>query len=44
MTVIDWSSANGKMVIIEGNTEDGLDYSMEVHLKQPDQEEEADEK
>ena len=44
MTVIDWSGTNGKMVIIEGETTDGLDYSMEVHLKRPDREEEADEK
>ena len=44
MTVIDWSGTRGKMVFVEGITSDGLDYSMEVHLKQHDREEEAEEK
>lgn len=44
MTVVDWSGCNGKMVIIEGITGDGLDYSMEVHLKQAGKEQEVSEK
>lgn len=44
MTIVDWSGTKGKLFIIEGVTGDGLDYSMEVHLKQPDQEQEANEK
>lgn len=44
MTVVDWSGTKGKLVIIEGVTGDGLDYSMEVHVKNPDQEQEVSEK
>lgn len=35
MTVVDWSGSNGKMTIIDGTTAEGLEYTMEVHLKRP---------
>ena len=44
LTVIDWSGANGKMVVVEGVTEEGLEYSMEVHLKKAGHELEVTEK